>query len=104
MRKRSWSWWSIPALLSAVVLLFTGCDYLKATFNRQGYLEEQAAPLVTKLLKRNGIPLECVKVTITRKIDTKNYEARAKLDNGEDLTIKIEDRGDTIWVQIIPKY
>lgn len=102
MEKISWKRLSMAALLLTGVLFLTaGCDYLKATFNRKGYLEEQARPLVTKLLRDEDYNnVECIKVKITENIDSKNYKAKATLDNGEELDIKVEDRGESFWVKV----
>ena len=100
MEKRSWKRLSMAALLLTGVLFLTaGCDYQKATFNRKGYLEEQARPLVTKILTRDNIKCSCLKVKITENIGSKSYKATAMLDNGEELDINIEDRDDSIWVK-----
>ena len=65
MGKKTWFAISMSVLLACGTLL-TGCDYLKATFDRKGYLEEKAKPLVTKYLRQENYgDVECLKVKIT---------------------------------------
>ena len=44
--------------------------------------------------------VDCLKVKITEKVDDKHYRAIATLDDGRDVRIMIEDRGDEIHVTI----
>ena len=41
-----------------------------------------------------------VAVKITEKVDDTHYKAKATLDNGNDIKIMIEDRGEEIYVTI----
>jgi len=83
--------------LVAVVMLglcaLTGC--------RKMTLEKSAKPLVTEIISEQlGGSAKCTKVKITDKIDDKHYRATAKLDNGNDIQVIIEDRGDMVYVSI----
>ena len=45
-------------------------------------------------------PVSCLRVKITEKVDDTHYKAIATLDNGNDIRIMIEDRGDKVQVSI----
>ena len=80
------------ALLGMCVL--TGCG-------RQSTLEKSAKPLVTEIIQKQlRGSAKCEKVKITEKIDEKHYKATASLDNGNEIKVIIEDRGDTVYVSI----
>ena len=86
-------------VLIAAVLL--ACGNLTGCGNSRSTLEENAKPLVSQIIKEqlNG-DAQCLKVKITDKVDNTHYKAVATLDNGNDLNIMIEDRGDMIYVTI----
>ena len=87
---------TVVALVAAVGLLLGGCG-------RESDLEESAVPVVDQILRENvENPAKCVSVSIEKKIADKLYKAKAQLDNGNELVITIEDRGDQIYVQIPP--
>lgn len=78
----------------ASCLLLTAC-------NREGDLEESAVPAVNDIIRQQlDGEAKCLKVKITEKVDDKHYKANATLDNGNDIKIMIEDRGDQIYVTI----
>ena len=86
--------------LVAVVMLglcaLTGC--------RKMTLEKNAKPLVDQIIANNlgSSGAHCKKVKIKEKISDKVYKGVASLDNGNDVTVYIEDNGDTIYVQLNP--
>lgn len=95
----------------AVAALTNGKDYeitvedrgngIFVQFNKQTMLEESAKLHVTQIIKNQlHEDIECHKVKITEKTDEKRYNAVATLNNGEDIKIIIEDRGDMIYVAI----
>lgn len=84
------------ALLGAMLLsVFALCGC-----SNEAVLEESAIPLVTSIIQEHGGEASCVSVKITKKVSDKNYQADAKLNNGETVKIDIEDRGDEIYVTI----
>ncbi len=86
---------TIVALMAAVGLLLGGCG------SRESDLEASAVPVVNEILKENiENPAKCLSVSIEKKIAEKLYKAKAQLDNGNEIVITIEDRGDQIYVQI----
>ena len=86
-------------LLGAMIIsmfVLCGCD-------RETELEESAIPLVTDIFQDQfNENVKCISVTIIDKISSNEYEAEATLDNGEEVKITIEDRGDTIFVNVDP--
>ena len=97
MSKNLWFRVSMLALCLTGSLLFAGCNEPESPEKR---LERETVPVVTKLLQRNDVRCECLKVSITKKIDDKNYEGTALLDNGNSVDIKIEILGDMVEVKI----
>ena len=89
----------MSALLLTCVSFLTGCDDLKATFDRKGYLEDQSVSLVTDLMRRQDVDARCLKVKITQEMSGKNCRGKATLDTGEEIDVVIEDRDDTIWAE-----
>ena len=88
-------------LFMLVALVLFGMGILTGCGSRESVLEESAKPLVSKLIVTQlGGSAKCLKVTISEKVDDKHYKANAALDNGNDLRIMIEDRGDQIYVTI----
>ena len=75
----------------AGTLVLTGC----------GDLEGSAKPLVTKILKENGVDAKCTAVKITKKLEKNKHLATATLDSGDKLDIIIEQDGDMIYVTIV---
>lgn len=68
----------------------------------QSVVEDAACPVVTDIIKGqlNGSAV-CKKVKISEEVSDGFYKATAMLDNGNDLTITIEERkGGQIYVQI----
>ena len=66
-------------------------------------LEESAAPLVTSIIKDQlGGSAKCVSVEITEKISDTHFRAKANLDNGNALVIRIEKSGDDQILVTIP--
>ena len=86
--------------LVAVVMLslcaLTGCRKMK--------LEKEARPLVDKIISNNlgDAGAKCKKVKIKEKVSEKVYKGVASLDNGNEVTVYIEDNGDSIYVQLMP--
>ena len=74
--------------------IITGCG-------EQADLEASAMPLVDQIIKEDlRGEAKCFKVKITEKVDDTHYKATAFLDNGNDLKIMIEDRGETVAVTV----
>lgn len=64
-------------------------------------LERSSVRIVTDILNNQfNVSAKCTKVEISEKISDKKYSAKATLDNGNDIKIIIEDRGDQIYVTI----
>ena len=85
-------------LFVSVALFLAGCG-------ENDILEETAIPVVNDILKENvDDPAKCIAVKISSKISDKHYKAVATLDNGNDINILIEDRGDMIYVTIPEEY
>ena len=89
------------ALLSLMVLFACAACLLLTGCGQEGNLEKSAVPVVNDII-RNQLDgdARCLAVKITRKVDAKHYKALATLDNGHDLNIMIEDRGDQILVTV----
>ena len=86
------------ALFVSVALFLAGCG-------ENNVLEESAIPVVNDILRENvEDPAKCIAVKITEKVTDKHYKAIATLDNGNDINIMIEDRGDMIYVTIPGDY
>ena len=82
------------SICCAACLILSACG-------REGTLEESAVPVVNSIIQRYVTGgAKCIKVKITEKVDSKHFKANATLDNGNDLKIMIEDRGDQIYVTI----
>ncbi len=75
----------------AGTLVLTGC----------GDLEGSAKPLVTKILKENGVDAKCTAVKITKKLEKNKHLAKATLDTGDKIDIIIEQDGDMIYVELV---
>lgn len=93
----------VAALLAATGLV--GCGEKDADAKSRSYqsnLEQNAKPLVNKLLRENfgSNVAKCLKVKITEKVDATHYKAAATLDNGNDIKIMIEHKGNMIYVKI----
>ena len=77
------------AMLGMVAL--TGCGPSEAQ------IEKQSQELVEKIYKQLGADVKCTKVKITKKIDSKHYEATATVTSeGEsqevNITIELQDK------------
>lgn len=68
-------------------------------------LAESACPVVTKIIQQqlNG-SAACRRVAITDDLGGGLYTGRALLDNGRELKITVENRGEEIYVQIPPQW
>ncbi|ATE58987.1 DUF4339 domain-containing protein [Thauera sinica] len=88
--------WSWVAAFVVSILMSVG--------NNQGIIEESACSSVTELLAEN-LPFRaatCKAVTITDEVSSGFYKATATLDNGKDLRITIEEKGQNqIYVTIV---
>ena len=89
-------------LCAIAALVISGCS-------RQAELEESAVPVVNQIMEENlgelvrasGETLtKCTSVELTRQIDDKNWEGTAYFDNGREISCKVQDRGDQIYVEI----
>lgn len=81
------------ALMVLSLGILTGCG------NSESVMEEAAQRAVTEIYAEQfGIRVNCLRVKITEQIDSKHYRANATLDNGNDIRIMIEDRGDNVYV------
>ena len=90
---------AVPATLLACTLLFAaGCGRLKAKPSRKDDLEKQAAVQLSQLMSRDSLNFSCTGVRLTEQIDGRTWKAAAALDNGEELDIIVEDRGDTLRI------
>ena len=93
------SWFAIPAaLLVCALLAAAGCGRLKAGSSRKDDLEKRAAVQLSQLMSRDSLNFSCTGVRITEQIDGKSWKATAALDNGEELDIIVEERGDTLRI------
>ena len=64
-------------------------------------LQDAARPVVTEIIREQlGGSAKCIRVRITDDIGGGYYKAVATLDNGNDIRILIEARGDMIYVTI----
>lgn len=68
----------------------------------QVQIEESAVPVVNEILvgEYGDYVATCVAVEIDSEVRDGFYRARAILDNGNDLTITIEEKGEQIFVRI----
>lgn len=96
MMGRSWSAISVAALLLTGMLAFTGCDNIKATFDRKGYLEEQAVSNVNKMFRMNDINQTCQSVRINEDLGGGRY--RATVFANDQLKVIITDKRDQMIV------
>lgn len=92
-----------------IALMMLGLGILAGCGGRKSELEEAAKPLVSSIINdytyynTTSVTMsrvDCLKVKITEKVDDKHYRAIATLDDGRDVRIMIEDRGDEIHVTI----
>ena len=83
---------TVVSMLSLGII--TGCG-------DQGDLEASALPGVNQIIKEDlKGEAKCLRVKITEKVDGTHYKATATLNNGHDIIIMIEDRGETVLVTI----
>ena len=77
-------------------VMFCGCS------DNETVLEASAIPLVSSILEDElgDEAAACIDVNITEQVSENTYKAIATLDNGNDIKIMIEDRGDEIYVSI----
>ena len=86
------------ALFLAMASFFAGCGNDSA-------LEETAVEVVNDILEENvDDPAKCIAVKITEKITDNHYKAIATLDNGNDISVLVEERGDMVYVTIPSEY
>ncbi len=83
------------AIMLSSIFMLCGCG-------NEAKLEESAIPVVSDIIKKQlgSRAAKCLDVEITEKISDKLYKAVATLDNGNNVNIMIEDRGDQIYVSI----
>ena len=83
------------AVMLSSIFMLCGCG-------NEAELEESAIPVVSDIIKEQlgSRAAKCLSVKITEKVSDKHYKAVATLDNGNDINIMIEDRGDQIYVTI----
>lgn len=86
------------AVMLSSIFMLCGCS---EAFNEID-MEESAIPLVSELLQEayGDQAAKCLKVEIIEEVTDKHYKAVATLNNGNDINIMIEDRGDQIYVTI----
>lgn len=86
------------ALFLTMASFFAGCG-------NDSVLEETAVEVVNDILEANvDDPAKCIAVKITEKITDNHYKAIATLDNGNDISVLIEERGDMVYVTIPEEY
>lgn len=90
-----WAW--IAVFISSVII-----DIGINEANVEANIEETACPLVTNIIKEQLYQSSvCKGVSITKQVSDDFYKAVATLDNGNDLQITIENKGDgMIYVRI----
>ena len=67
-------------------------------------IEDTACPLVTQIVRTQlAGTAECKGVTITEDVGEGVYRAKALLNNGRDLAITIEHKGDEVSVTVPPQ-
>lgn len=73
---------------------------LTLSLDRSG-VEDTARPLVTQIVREQlGGTAKCVRVRVTEDVGGGYYKGVATLDNGNDLRILIETRGNMVYVTI----
>lgn len=73
---------------------------LTLSLDRSG-VEDTARPLVTQIVREQlGGTARCVRVRVTEDVGGGYYKGVATLDNGNDLRILIETRGNMVYVTI----
>jgi hypothetical protein len=64
-------------------------------------IKETATPLVTQILQDNlGQNKNCESISIENKLPNGDYEAIATLDDGSEINITIQEKGQMIYVSI----
>lgn len=71
------------------------------TFGGESAIEDAACPLVTDIIHKQFYQsASCIAVTIDEEIKSGFYRASAILDNGNELNITIEKKGENIYVRV----
>ncbi|GAB2947492.1 hypothetical protein GCM10027094_31280 [Hafnia psychrotolerans] len=93
-------------LLIVVWIAALGLSLAVDSLNHESSISDTACPLVTKIIKESlgDDSAQCVKVKVTEKLTDSFYKATASLNNGNDINITIEEKGDMIYVRIPPNY
>jgi len=88
----------IALALAALVAL----EYFPSLMgSKESSLENSAIPLVTDILHEQlGYSTDCIAISIDKEVAENHYRATAYLNNGSDIIIMIELRGDKIAVTI----
>ena len=91
-KKHYFSAW-VTAFIISIILSMSGA---------QADIEDAACPIVTDIIKKQFYgSSQCIDVTIDRELKNGFYIATATLDNGNELSITIEERdNDMIYVRI----
>ena len=96
--------WIKPILLGILgyIILFTVTITLAffAPLTEED-IKETATPLVTQILQDNfGENKNCESISIEKKLPNGDYEAIATLDDGSEINIIIQEKGQMIYVSI----
>lgn len=94
-------------ILPLVWVIAAASPFIADYLSRDTLTADAACPIVTRIISERlgSNSSKCMKVKITEKVTKGFYKASATLDNGNDIDITIEEKGDDqIYVRIPPQY